>query len=68
MLVQGFFSFGLRANPEISFDNPELLKLPFGVAVAISTIGLLLRGPLGCMKQAARVGRVCVIWCLRRGD
>jgi prepilin peptidase CpaA len=38
VLVRGFISFGLRANPEISLDNPELLKLPFGVAVAISTI------------------------------
>ncbi len=38
VLVQGFFSFGLRANPQISLDNPELLKLPFGVAVAIATI------------------------------
>jgi prepilin peptidase CpaA len=37
-LVHGFFSFGLRANPEISLDNPRLLKLPFGVAVAISTL------------------------------
>ena len=38
VLVQGFFSFGLRAHPEISLDNPALLKLPFGVAVAISTL------------------------------
>jgi prepilin peptidase CpaA len=38
VLVKGFFSFGLRAHPEISLDNPELLKLPFGVAVAISTL------------------------------
>jgi prepilin peptidase CpaA len=38
VLVQGFFSFGLRANPQISLDNPELLKLPFGIAVAIATI------------------------------
>lgn len=38
VLVQGFFSFGLRVNPEISLDNPALLKLPFGVAVAISTL------------------------------
>ncbi len=39
VLVQGFFTFGLRANPKISLDNPELLKLPFGVAVAIATVG-----------------------------
>jgi prepilin peptidase CpaA len=38
VLVHGFISFGLRANPEISLDNPQLLKLPFGVAVAISTL------------------------------
>jgi prepilin peptidase CpaA len=38
VLVRGFISFGLRANPEISLDNPRLLKLPFGVAVAISTL------------------------------
>jgi prepilin peptidase CpaA len=38
VLVRGFVSFGLRANPEISLDNPRLLKLPFGVAVAISTV------------------------------
>jgi prepilin peptidase CpaA len=38
VLVHGFISFGLRANPEISLDNPQLLKLPFGIAVAISTL------------------------------
>jgi prepilin peptidase CpaA len=38
VLVRGFFSFGLRAHPEISLDNPALLKLPFGIAVAISTL------------------------------
>jgi prepilin peptidase CpaA len=38
VLVRGFISFGLRTNPEISLDNPRLLKLPFGVAVAISTV------------------------------
>jgi prepilin peptidase CpaA len=38
VLVRGFFSFGLRANPKISLDNPALLKLPFGVAVAVSTL------------------------------
>jgi prepilin peptidase CpaA len=38
VLVKGFFTFGLRANPKISLDNPELLKLPFGVAVAIATV------------------------------
>jgi prepilin peptidase CpaA len=38
VLVRGFFSFGLRANPKISLDNPALLKMPFGVAVAVSTL------------------------------
>jgi len=37
VLVRGFMSFGLRKNPQISLDNPRLLKLPFGVAVAAST-------------------------------
>jgi prepilin peptidase CpaA len=37
-LVKGFITFGLKKNPEISLDNPRLLKLPFGVAVAASTI------------------------------
>jgi len=38
VLVRGFISFGLRKNPEISLDNPKLMKLPFGVAVAVSTL------------------------------
>ena len=37
-LVRGFFTFGLKKNPEISLDNPRLLKLPFGVAVAAATL------------------------------
>ncbi len=37
-LVRGFISFGLREKSNITLDNPELLKLPFGVAVAVSTI------------------------------
>ena len=37
-LIRGFVSFGLREKPKITLDNPELLKLPFGVAVAVSTI------------------------------
>jgi prepilin peptidase CpaA len=36
-LVRGFGVFGFRANPKISLDNPKLLKIPFGVAVAAST-------------------------------
>ena len=38
VLVRGFVSFGLRTNPQISLDNPGLLKLPFGVAAAIGTV------------------------------
>jgi prepilin peptidase CpaA len=38
VLVQGFFAFGFRAHPEISLDNPGLLKLPFGVAAATGTV------------------------------
>jgi prepilin peptidase CpaA len=37
-LVKGFFAFGLKKNPQISLDNPRLLKVPFGVAVAVATI------------------------------
>jgi prepilin peptidase CpaA len=38
VLVQGFFTFGFRAHPELSLDNPGALKLPFGVAVAIAAV------------------------------
>jgi prepilin peptidase CpaA len=38
ILIKGFFVFGLKKNPQISLDNPRLLKLPFGVAVAAATI------------------------------
>lgn len=38
VLVQGFFVFGWRGNPEITLDNPGLLKLPFGVAAALATL------------------------------
>jgi len=37
-LIRGFVSFGLREKPKITLDNPQLLKLPFGVAVAVSTM------------------------------
>ena len=36
-LVKGFVAFGVKKNPQISLDNPRLLKLPFGVAVAAAT-------------------------------
>lgn len=38
VLVQGFLSFGLRDLPDISLDNPDLMKLPFGVAAALATV------------------------------
>jgi prepilin peptidase CpaA len=38
VLVRGFVTFGLRPNREISLDNPALIKLPFGVAVAAATM------------------------------
>ncbi|MBZ5501972.1 MAG: A24 family peptidase [Acidobacteriia bacterium] len=37
-LVKGFVTFGIRPNPEISLDNPMLLKQPFGAAVAAATM------------------------------
>jgi len=37
-LIRGFALLGLRPNPEISLDNPELMKLPFGVAAAAGTL------------------------------
>jgi prepilin peptidase CpaA len=38
VLVQGFFIFGWRGNPQMTIDNPGLLKLPFGVAAALTTM------------------------------
>jgi prepilin peptidase CpaA len=38
VLVRGFATFGFQKHPKISLDNPDLLKLPFGVAVAAATI------------------------------
>ena len=38
ILLRGWVSFGLRTRPEISLDNPKLIKLPFGVAAAIATV------------------------------
>jgi hypothetical protein len=47
VLVRGFFSFGLRAHPKISLDNPGLMKLPFGVAVAVATLVCFLAARMG---------------------
>jgi prepilin peptidase CpaA len=37
-LATDFATTGLRANPEISLDNPNLIKQPFGAAVAAATV------------------------------
>lgn len=37
-LIVSLLTLGFRSYPEISLDNPRLLKLPFGVAVAIGTM------------------------------
>ena len=37
-LAMGFATFTLHANPEISLENPNLIKQPFGVAVAAATV------------------------------
>jgi prepilin peptidase CpaA len=37
-LAMGFATCGLHANPEISLDNPNLIKQPFGAAVAAATV------------------------------
>jgi prepilin peptidase CpaA len=38
LLILSFLTFGFRAHPEISLDNPGALKLPFGVAAAVGTL------------------------------
>jgi prepilin peptidase CpaA len=38
LLIMSFLTFGFRAHPEISIDNPDALKLPFGVAAAVGTL------------------------------
>ena len=38
VLVRGIFAFGLKPNPRMSLDNAALMKLPFGVAVALATL------------------------------
>jgi prepilin peptidase CpaA len=40
-IVNGFLIFGLRPHPEVSLDNPKLLKIPFGVAMAIACVLVL---------------------------
>lgn len=42
VLIHGFFTFGLRASPDITLDNPRLLKLPFGVAAALATFACII--------------------------
>jgi prepilin peptidase CpaA len=38
VLVRGVFAFGIKPNPKMSLDNAALMKLPFGVAVALATL------------------------------
>ena len=38
MVISGFFVFGWRGNPQLTLDNPGLLKLPFGVAAALTSV------------------------------
>jgi len=38
LLILSFLTFGFRAHPEVSLDNPGALKLPFGVAAAVGTL------------------------------
>jgi prepilin peptidase CpaA len=38
VLARGLATFGLRMDRRISLDNPTLLKVPFGVAVAVATV------------------------------
>ena len=38
VLVQGALTFGVASRPGISLDNPGLMKIPFGVAVAVATV------------------------------
>jgi prepilin peptidase CpaA len=38
LILMGFLTFGFKAHPEISLDNPDALKLPFGVAAAVGTL------------------------------
>ena len=37
-LIWGAAIFGVRPHPVITLDNPGLLSLPFGVAVALATM------------------------------
>ena len=39
-LVHGLLAIGIRPNPEISLDNPALMKLPFGAAITMAIVFL----------------------------
>ena len=66
VLVQGFLSFGLRPNPEISLDNPDAAEAAVRRGRGDFDGGLLLRGPVGSLKRGpGAFGRFGV---LRRGD
>jgi prepilin peptidase CpaA len=38
VMIHGFLVFGLRGNPQATIDNPDLLKIPFGVAAAVTAV------------------------------
>jgi prepilin peptidase CpaA len=38
VLARGVFAFGIKPNPKMSLDNATLMRLPFGVAVALATL------------------------------
>ena len=37
-LAQGLATFGLRMKANITLDNPTLMRVPFGAAVAAATV------------------------------
>lgn len=53
VLVRGFAAFGLKPNPKVSLDNPNSLKLPYGVAVAAATV-LCFCASMGCRIMSFR--------------
>src|SRR5690349_3338387 len=42
MLLQFHTYFGAQAHPEINAKNPEIIRLPYGLAIAIGMLYLLL--------------------------
>jgi prepilin peptidase CpaA len=44
VLAHATFAFGVRPPHAINLDNPRLMTLPFGIAVALATVILFLYG------------------------